>query len=132
VDIVDIKLMKHKILDSIDNIDLVLILRNRYNGFVNLMNTNKQKDEGVFKNEFIDLLKPKTDSNFENSCDQNKQVLDEERYELKTLEEEVFKTSTKPDNFTGLEPYEMAEFRVGKFLLLNFSSLSNHRRTRYH
>jgi hypothetical protein len=44
-------------------------------------------------------------------------VLDEERYTLTYLEDEIL-PSKQPTKFFGLEPFEMAEFRVGKSLSL--------------
>ena len=48
------------------------------------------------------------------SFDENKKVLDDERYELVTLEAEVDKNQREPENCHGLEPFEMAEFRIVK------------------
>ena len=81
------------------------------------MNRSHDKgNEGLFKNEFIDVIKANPKSTFRNNYDKNKKVLDEERYELKTLEEEIMqKHNTEPQNFHGLEPYEMAEFRIGTY-----------------
>ena len=58
-------------------------------------------------------MKPR--AQFRNNYDKNKKVLDEERYELKTLESEMkMRNSVEPEKFHGLEPYELAEFRIGK------------------
>ena len=42
----------------------------------------------------------------------NKSIFVTERYALKNLESELNIGSTEPSNFHGLEPYELAEFRV--------------------
>jgi len=112
VDVVDIKLMRHTILTSYSDYELAIVLRNRYNGYVEINRETSHNGEGMFKNKYIDVLKNTEDSNFRNKCDRNKQILAGDRYELVTLESEIDKHQIKPANFHGLEPYELAEFRI--------------------
>ena len=61
------------------------------------------------------MIKAKPQASFRNNYDSKKKVLDEERYELVSLEDEIMmKNNREPENFNGLEPYELAEFRIGK------------------
>lgn len=69
-------------------------------------------NEGIFKNEYIDILKKNSDKTFMNNCNPDKILLKNDRYELKTLESEIHKVPQKNNSFHGLEPYELAEFRV--------------------
>lgn len=85
----------------------------RYDGYVDMNRSVHNPGEGMFKNEYIDIIKSKPDPTFKNKCDPNKRILESERYELKTLESEVKKYSSQPANFHGLEPFELAEFRIG-------------------
>lgn len=97
---------------SYSDYELALVLRNRYNGYVEINRETSHNGEGMFKNKYIDVLKNTEDSNFRNKCDRNKQILAGDRYELVTLESEIDKHQIKPANFHGLEPYELAEFRI--------------------
>jgi hypothetical protein len=96
--------------------DYYLTYRNP--SYINLSKSSSSTQEGVFKNAFIDIIKPKKDEAFKNKCDANKKVLDEERYTLTYLEDEIL-PSKQPTKLFGLEPFEMAEFRVGKLFPLS-------------
>lgn len=93
-------------------------MRNRFNGYVSINKTTVSPGEGIFKNEYIDILKKKSDKTFMNKCDPNKVLLKDDRYELKTLESEINKVPRKASDFHGLEPYELAEFRVVRSSIL--------------
>eukprot|EP00344_Euplotes_crassus_P012347 CAMPEP_0197017414 /NCGR_PEP_ID=MMETSP1380-20130617/79524_1 /TAXON_ID=5936 /ORGANISM="Euplotes crassus, Strain CT5" /LENGTH=812 /DNA_ID=CAMNT_0042444507 /DNA_START=175 /DNA_END=2613 /DNA_ORIENTATION=+ len=112
IDIVDLKLMRHKILETFNDYELAIVLRNRYNGHIPITRGSKDHNEGLFKNEFIDTLKSEPKTIYRNNYDKSKQVLDEERYSLASLEDELRKSNHEPRGFHGLEPYELAEFRI--------------------
>lgn len=109
---VDIQLMRHKIIYDIETYELVLILRNRFGGYVDISKSTLTATEGVFKNEYIDIIKPRSMSTFENKCDANNRILKKERYDLQNLEDEYVISSKANNDFHGLEPFELAEFRV--------------------
>ena len=91
----DIKLAKHRILDTINSYEVVVVLRNRFNGYVGINKTTTNSHEGIFKNEYIDIIKKKSDQTFMNKCDPNKILLKNDRYELNTLESEIKKIPQK-------------------------------------
>lgn len=105
--------MRHVILDNINTYEIALILRNRFKGYIHIGKESLTTKDGVFKNEFIDVIKPnKNILGIRNQCDASKEILKDERYELQTLEEEYQIQSKEPDKFHGLEPFELAEFRI--------------------
>jgi len=104
--------MRHKILDVINDYEIALVVRNRYSEYVSFDRAAGNTGEGMFKNEFVDILKPNEHPEFHNKCDPNKKILFDERYDLKTIEDEYVSHTTKPENFRGLGPFELAEFRI--------------------
>mmetsp|Transcript_4271 Transcript_4271/g.4021 ORF Transcript_4271/g.4021 Transcript_4271/m.4021 type:complete len:197 (+) Transcript_4271:3-593(+) len=57
IDVVDIKLARHTILSTVNEYEVVMILRNRFNNYLSLNKTIYHDEEGLFKNKFIDTLK---------------------------------------------------------------------------
>ena len=108
--------MRHKLIEKFDDYEVVLVLRNRYNSFIELNKTVSNPFEGIFKNSYIDVLLPKPTDKFK--CDPNKEIFKTERYSLTSLEHELNVTNLEPSNFHGLEPYELAEFRVVRSVTL--------------
>lgn len=115
IDVVDVKLMKHNILKVTSDYELDIVLRNRYDAYVPMNKSVSGKSEGVFKNQYIDCVKDKKkgEKEFGMKMDKTHKVLEKERYDIKTLESEIKRG--KEHNlvgFHGLEPYEMAQYKV--------------------
>ena len=62
--------MRHKLIDKFDDYEVVLVLRNRYNEYIQINKTVSNPVEGIFKNKYIDVLMPKNKDSFK--CDPNK------------------------------------------------------------
>ena len=74
--------MRHTILNKYNDYEVVMVLRNRFNGYLPLSKTLQHPGEGVFKNKYIDVLKSKPVDYEGFKCDENKSILKNERYEL--------------------------------------------------
>ncbi|CAI2377845.1 unnamed protein product [Moneuplotes crassus] len=112
IDVVDIKLVRHTILNIYNDYEIAMVLRNRFNGYLPLNKTSKHKGEGLFKNKFIDTMKSSNKDTNEFKCNDSKTILKEHRYDIETCEYII--QNSKPSDFHGLEPYELAEFRLVK------------------
>lgn len=114
VDVVDLKIIKHNILEKHkDAYEVDIVFRNRFNSYIKV-DKKAIADEGIFKNPYIDTFKDSKDKTFKFNMDSKKQVLKNERYKLETLEGEYKSgsASVKPPHFKGLEPFEMAQFKI--------------------
>lgn len=151
VDVVEVKFMKHNLINNISDYELDIVLRNRFDNYVtinpqkfkgdnvsqsNMFRTSQDLSPGnasttsaqhshshesasissecMFKNEFIDVLKLQGERAYDIKMDENIQFLKDDRYALADLESQLSlnPNKTQPAKFAGLEPYEMAQFKV--------------------
>jgi hypothetical protein len=108
-DIADVKLMRHNLVENITDYEIVFVIRNILGEHLSVINSIASGT--IFKNNHVDLLKSGRNK-YANKCNSDWQVLEKEKYPLKALENEYVPIYIKPDNFYGLNPYEMAEFRI--------------------
>lgn len=85
IDVVDMKLVRHTILHTYNDFEVAMVLRNKFNGFLSLNKTAKHGGEGIFKNKYIDTLKSTPRSKNEFGCDENKQILKNQRYDIEVI-----------------------------------------------
>ena len=90
IDVADLKIRKHNIIgDWKDTYEVDIVLRNRFGNYIKIGKLPNDKDEGMFKNQYIDTIKNLSDSTSQLNMDPNRKILEDDRYELEVFDTEV-------------------------------------------
>ena len=95
IDVADLKIRKHNIIgDWKDTYEVDIVLRNRFGNYIKIGKLPNDKDEGMFKNQYIDTIKNLSDTTYKFNMDPNHKILQDDRPELEVFDAKVRSVSS--------------------------------------
>lgn len=108
IDVADFKIRKHNIIGDWKNTyEVDIVLRNRFGNYVKIGQLPNDKDEGMFKNQYIDTIKNLSDTTYKFNMDPNHKILRDHRYELEVFDTEVscYSLNTSFTLYINIDPF---------------------------